>query len=219
MYQRGDTWYEFLLKQFNPTNFDYGTWMEERRQVFLDESVRNPYFKYSLGTTIALLVLAMLYTKQWIDHRRAMWITAEMMADLYNHDAYSRGVAREAIQKYNDHIERCNRAIEAADHGMSIPGADSDASNLKGVLDSVTDERDSYKRERDLAKRDLLEKEKLIADMSVRLDAMAKKTDPNRAAVGSVDMSAADPKVVQLINNLQEQLYAERRENRRLKGA
>ena len=105
--------------------------MEERRQVFLDESVRNPYFKYSLGTTIALLVLAMLYTKQWIDHCRAMWITAEMMTDLYNHDAYSRGVAREAIQKYNDHIERCNRAIEAADHGMSIPGADSDANNLK----------------------------------------------------------------------------------------
>jgi len=219
MYQRGDTWYEFLLKQFNPNNFDYGAWMEERRQVFLDESVRNPYFKYSLGTTIALLVFAMLYTKQWIDHRRAMWVTAEMMTDLYNHDAYSRGVAREAIQKYNDHIERCNRAIEAADHGMSIPGPDSDANNLKSVLDSVADERDSYKRERDLAKRDLLEKEKLIAEMSLRLDAIAKKADPNHVLAGPVDMSAADPKVVQLINNLQEQLYAERRENRRLKGA
>jgi hypothetical protein len=219
MYQRGDTWYEFLLKQFNPNNFDYGAWMEERRQVFLDESVRNPYFKYSLGTTIALLVMAMLYTKQWIDHRRAMGITAEMMTDLYNHDAYSRGVAREAIQKYNDHIERCNRAIEATDHGMSIPAADSDTNDLKIQLQSVADERDSYKRERDLAKRDLLEKEKLIADMSVRLDAMAKKTDPNRAVAVSIDMSAADPKVVQFINNLQEQLYAERRENRRLKGA
>ena len=102
---------------------------------------------------------------------------------------------------------------------MSIPGADSDANNLKSVLESVTGERDSYKRERDLAKRELLEKEKLIADMSVRLDAVAKKTDPSRAAAVSVDLSAADPKVVQLINNLQEQLYAERRENRRLKGA
>jgi hypothetical protein len=70
-----------------------------------------------------------------------------------------------------------------------------------------------------LAKRDLLEKEKLIADISLRLDAMAKKTDPNHVVAGPVDMSAADPKVVQVINNLQEQLYAERRENRRLKGA
>jgi hypothetical protein len=218
-YQRGYTWYEFLLKQFNPSNFDYGAWMEERRQVFLDESVRNPYFNYSLGTTIVLLVLAMLYTKQWIDHRRAMWITAEMMTDLYNHDTYSRGVAREAIQTYNDHIERCNRAIEAAEHGMSIPGADSDMNDLESQLQSVADQRDSYKRERDLAKRDLQEKEKLIAEMSFRVDAVAKKTDPSQVAASSVDMSAADPTVVQLINNLQEQLYAERRENRRLKGA
>ena len=219
MYQRGNTWYEFLLKQFNPSNFDYGAWMEERRQVFLDESVRNPYFTYSLGTTIALLVLAMLYTKQWIDHRRAMWITAEMMTDLYNHDAYSRAVAREAIQTYNDHIERCNRAIEAAEHGMSIPGTDADANDLQSQLQSVADQRDSYKRERDLAKRDLQEKEKMIAEMSLRVDAVLKKTDPNQVAASSVDMSAADPKLVQVINNLQEQLYAERRENRRLKGA
>ncbi len=82
---------------------------------------------------------------------------------------------------------------------MSIPGADSDTNNLKSVLDSVPDERDSYKRERDLAKRDLLGKEKLIADMAVRLDAMAKKTDPNRTAAVAIDMSAADPKVGHLI--------------------
>src|ERR1039458_492514 len=80
IYQRRDTWYEFLLKQFNPSNVDYGAWIEERRQVFLDASVRNPYFKYSLGTTIALMIMAVICAKQWIDHRRAMWITAQMMA-------------------------------------------------------------------------------------------------------------------------------------------
>lgn len=219
IYQRGDTWYEFLLKQFNPSNFDYGEWVEERRQVFLDESARNPYFQYSASVTLGLLLMTLICAKQWIDHRRTLWITAEMMADLYNHDRHSRDVAEKAIQKYNDHIERCNRAIEAADHGISIPGADSDTNYLKTQLQSVADERDSYKRERDLAKRDLLEKEKLIAEMSFRVDAVAKKTDPNQVVASSVDMSAADPKLVQLINNLQEQLYTERRENRRLKGA
>src|SRR5664280_1359677 len=131
----------------------------------------------------------------------------------------ARGVAREASQKYNDHIERCNRAIEAAEHGISIPGADSDANDLKSQLASVVEQRDSYKRDRDLVTRDLQEKEKLIAEMSLRVDAVGKKTDSNQVAASSVDMSAADPTVVQLINNLQEQLYAERRENRRLKGA
>ena len=219
MYQRGDTWYEFLLKQFNPSNFDYGAWMEERRQVFLDESVRNPYFKYGAGVTLGLLLMTVICAKQWIDHRRTLWITAEMMADLYNHDRYSRNVAEKAIRKYNDHIERCNRAIELAEHGMSITGTDADANNLKSELASVVEQRDSYKRERDLLKHDLQEKEQLIAAMSLRVDAISKKTDPSQVAVSSVDSSAANPKLVQVINNLQEQLYAERQENRRLKGA
>src|SRR5271157_5128499 len=65
-YQRGHTWYEFLLKQFNPNNFDYGAWMEERRQVFLDASVRNPYFKYGSGVKLALMLMAVVCAKQWI---------------------------------------------------------------------------------------------------------------------------------------------------------
>jgi hypothetical protein len=219
LYRRRDTWYEFLLEQFNPDDLDYGAWMEQRRQVFLDASVRNQYFKYSAGVTLALLILAMLYAKQQIDHRRSMWITAEMMTDLYNHDLYSRQVARDAIQKYNDHIERCNRTIEAVEHGMSVPGTDSDADRLRSELQSVTGERDSYKRERDLAKQDLAEKGRLLADMSLRLDALAKKSDGNRNPPNAIDMHTADQKLVQHINSLQEQLYAERRENRRLKGA
>ena len=217
-YLQHDTWYELLLKQFNPDDFDYGAWMEERRQAFLDASVRNPYFKYSAGITLALLIMAMLYTKQWMDHRRSMWITAEMMTDLYNHDEYSRRVAREAIQKYNAHIERCNRAIEAAEQGLPVAGADSEAARLRSELASVRDERDSLRRDRDLAKDDLAEKERLLADISLRLDALGKKTDANRNPSGPVDMHTADQKLVQHINNLQEQLYATQRENKRLKG-
>ena len=219
IYQRRGTWYELLLKQFNPDDLDYGAWMEQRRQALLDASVRNPYFRYSASLTILLLIMALLYLKQWIDHRRSMWITAEMMTDLYNHDAYSRRAAREAIQKYNYHIERCNRAIEATEHGSSTPGTESEADRLRGELQSVTAERDSFKRERDLAKEDLTAKERLLADMSLRLDALAKKADGNRGVPSPLDLGTADQKLVQHINNLQEQLYTERRENKRLKGA
>ena len=218
LYQSRDTWYEFLLKQFNPDDLDYGSWMKQRRQAFLDASARNPYFKYSAGTTLALLMMAMLYTKHWIDHRRSMWLTAEMMTDLYNHDAYSRTVAREAIRKYNDHIERCNRAIEAAEHGLPAAETDSELARLRSELESVSGERDSYRRDRDLAKQDLAEKERLLADISLRLDALAKKPDANRNLSGPVDMRTADQKLVQHINNLQEQLYAAQLENKRLRG-
>ena len=128
-YQRRGTWYEFLLKQFNPHDIDYGQWLEHERQVFLGARIRNPYFLYSVSTTLALLVMAAICAKLRIDHRRAMWITSEMMADLYNQDAYSRRIAQEAIAQYNTHIERCNRAIEAAEHGDTIVGKGSQRSN------------------------------------------------------------------------------------------
>ena len=131
VYQRRDSWYEFLLKQFNPSDVDYGQWIEQRRQAFREARLRNPYFGYSFGMTIALLLMSGVCTKLWIDHRRAMCVTAEMMTDIFNHDQYSREVARQAIQKYNDHIERCNRAVEAAAQGIATPTAGSDAEALR----------------------------------------------------------------------------------------
>ena len=32
------------------------------------------------------------------------------MADLYNHDLYARYIAEKAIEKWNQHIKRCNHA-------------------------------------------------------------------------------------------------------------
>ena len=219
LYKQSETWYEFLLKQFNPDDLDDGGWLEQRRRVFLDANGRNPYFQYSLCITILLLITILLYGKQWTDHRRVLWITSEMMTDLYNHDAYSRQIAREAIQKYNDHIERCNRAIESADYGLTMSNQETDADRLHTELQRVTEERDSFKRERDVAKDDLAQKERILADMSLRLDALAKKSGGPGNNNVAVDSRASDQKLVQHINTLQEQLYSERRENRRLKGA
>ena len=219
VYQHGDTWYEFPLKQFNPSNLDYGAWMEERRQVFLDASVRNPYFKYSAGVTIALLVLTVVCIRQWIDHRRAMWITAEMMADLYNHDLYSRDIAEKAIQKYNQHIERCNRAIEAAQHGTASPGVDAGHESCKVELNHVAGERDEYLRQLNDTKKQLTTREQTLTELSLRVDGMSVRTSVAGKADTSVELTTADPNVVRHINNLQEQIYVERETNKRLKGA
>jgi hypothetical protein len=217
MYQRRESWYEFLLRQFNPGDFDYGQWIEQRRQAFREARLRNPYFGYSFGMTIVVLLMAGVCTKLWIDHRRAMCITAEMMADIYNHDQYSREVARQAIQKYNDHIERCNRAVEAATQGIAIPTAGSDAEALRAELQRVASERDRYLQERDIVKAELETKGQILAELSVRLDGVSSKpgTTGDRQSPGS---RTSDPVVVQHINNLQEQLYAERQKNRQLKG-
>jgi hypothetical protein len=133
-YERQGTWYEFMLKQFNRRDVDYGSLIERERRIFIEARIENPYFLYSLSTSIGFLLVAALYTRLWIDHRRVMWITAEMMADLYNQDAYSRRVAQQAIEKYNTHIEHCNRAIEAAEHGEASSGPGPEVEKLRSEL-------------------------------------------------------------------------------------
>ena len=217
LYTRGGTWYEFLLKQFNPNGIDYGEWLERERKAFIEARLKNPYFLYSLSTTVALMVMAVVCAKLRIDHRRGMWITAEMMADLYNQDAYSRKVAQEAIDRYNTHIERCNRAIEAAEHGDAVTGKASEIEQLKGELACVASERDTATRERDVAREELRKKSEILADMSVRLEVLTARSGTTGTKQTQV-RPGADPKLVTHINNLQEQLYAERTNNRRLKG-
>lgn len=217
LYTRQGTWYEFLLKQFNPNDIDYGQWLEHERQVFLEARLRNPYFLYCTATTLALLVMGILCAKLRIDHRRAMWITAEMMADLYNQDAYSRKAAQEAIERYNTHIEHCNRAIEAAEHGDNASGKASEIEQLKRELACVASERDTATRERDVAREELRKKSDILADMSMRLEAATGKSGAT-GTKPTTGMTGADPRLVSHINNLQEQLYAERSNNRRLKG-
>ncbi len=217
LYQRRGTWYEFLLKQFNPNDIDYGQWLEHERQAFLEARFRNPYFLYSVSITLALLVMAVICAKLHVDHRRAMWITAEMMADLYNQDANSRKIAQEAIERYNNHIERCNRAIEAAEHGDTVAGKGSEIEQLKGELACVASERDTATRERDVAREELRKKSEILADMSLRLEALTGKSGTT-ATKQTPGIPGADPRLVTHINNLQEQLYAERTNSRRLKG-
>ena len=120
--QEPDTWYEFLLKQFNPGKVDYGAIIEERRRALLDATVNNPYFPFSVAMTIWNLVVMSAFAKLWFDGKRKDHLNADIVADLYNHDLHSRQVAKEAIEKYNQHIEQCNRAIEDSGSGQSPSG-------------------------------------------------------------------------------------------------
>ena len=216
-YQRQDTWYEFVLKQFNPNTVDYGNWIEQQRNNFIELRLKNQYFVYSICITIALILVAAICLKQRVDHQRVMSITAEMMADLYNQDAYSRHAAQEAIERYNKHIERCNRAIESDDLTSGVAGR-GDLEQLRTELMRVAEERDSALRDRDIAREDLRRKSEILADMSVRFDAATSKSTTQSSAKPAPNARAGDARFVSHINSLQEQLYAERANNRRLKG-
>ena len=164
--QQPDTWYDFLLKRFNPNNFNYGAWLEERRRAFLVATAKNPYFQYSLWLTVGSLLLMAAYAKLWIDRRRERFVTVEMMTDLYNHDAYSREAAREAIDRYNQHIEKCNRVIEAAESGHPLPGSGSAIEELNEKLIDVTAKLDAANQEKDKLQTELDAKRHITTNLT-----------------------------------------------------
>ncbi|MFZ1975340.1 MAG: hypothetical protein WAU89_21025 [Candidatus Acidiferrales bacterium] len=220
------TWYEFLIKRFNPRDVDYGARLEKRRETLLQATVREPPFWYSLSATTALLFALVVYGKLYLDHGRTMRITAEMMADVYTHDLYSRQAAHEAIQKYNGHIEQCNRAMEAAESADGRPGwGHSAVDRLKAELERVAAQLEATTQERNKLQEELRQKGLIVADLSTRLDHLAKKLNGSRgsetgpAASGPGDENGNGARLVSQINRLQEELYAERKRNKRLKGA
>lgn len=221
-----ETWYEFMLKQFNPRNLDYGAWLEKRRKAFLKATVQEPYFWYSGSVTAGMLLMMAVCTKLYLDHRRSMRITAEMMADMYSHDLLSRQAAAEAIQRYNQHIEQCNRAIEASEAGEARPGwGDTHVDSLKAELQRVVGQLEATTQDRNKFQEELRQKSLIVADLSTRLDALSKKINGQRDSGGGVGEpvstgpSGDGARFVGQINRLQEELYGERQKNKRLKGA
>ena len=217
-----DTWYEFLLKQFNQSNFDYGAWLERRREVFLQATVKEPHFWYSVSVTAGMLLILVAYTKLYLDHRRSMRVTAEMMADLYSHDLISRQAATEAIEKYNRHIEQCNRAIEASEAGDVRPGwGDTQVDSLRVELQRVAGQLEATTQDRNKLQEELHQKSLVVADLSLRLDALSKKLNaPRSSGVSTGETVSADAngdgaRLVGHINRLQEDLYAARQKNKR----
>ena len=224
-YANRETWYGFLLKQFNPDNTDYGARFEKHREAFLEATVREPHFWYSLSVTAGLLVILLAYTKLYLDHRHSMRITAEMMADIYTHDLYSRQAANEAIRKYNVHIEHCNREIEVEQSRDGRPGwGDTATENLKAELQRIATELEATTQERNKLQGELRQKAVIVVDLSTRLDRLATKMNASRnvchaSTETSLDGNGDGARLVGQINRLQEELYAERQKNKRLKGA
>jgi len=190
--------------------------------MFLDATARNPYFKYSLMVTVLLLIEMAACAKLWYDLRKTRWIDAEKLADVLSHDRHSREAAREAIRRYNEHIEKCNRAIEAQEAGLSLSGrpAGSEVEALRAELQEAAAKLATAIQERDRLKVQLDETKMSVADLSLKVESLARKGNGHAssaaAPVGGSAASHGD--LVQHINNLQQQLHAEREKNKRLKG-
>lgn len=210
-------------KLVNKTDVDYGALLERRRQAFLDASAANPFFWYSALTTILLMVLMFAYGVRVMDEKRNLWRAAEILNDVWNDAQYARVTAETAIERHNCHMEACNRVIEAQLSGRPSPAA-LETTDARNELSRVRGELDSVDSDRKLLKAKLDEKEKLVDDLSVRLSALERGeqnsgTIPARTQNGGPGHGESEGRLIARINQLTQQLDAEKLKNRTLKGA
>ena len=149
---------EAMVHALNPRDVNLGAAWEERRRAWLDNAGANRYFWYSFGATI--LVILSWFALAWMhnDRVRERWQLAEHAADALRYGEYCKRKAKEAIDRYNLHIETCNRVIEAGESGMATP----ETANLE-----------DYKRELQRLKSDNDAKELQVTRLSEQLEQKA----------------------------------------------
>ena len=200
-----ETWYEVALRQINPKNTDFGSLWEQHKRAIVSQ-IGNRHFQYGFATTAAVVVLLTLLCVQRVSHKRALDIAAESLADVLRHDEHSRQVAREAIRRYNEHIENCNRVIETGQDGLSKSTSETEA-ELQRVRTELADTREENKALRN----ELAKKQKIIAGMTPR-------ESPEQAPPVQTEMEFAPAQFIARINALEKQLRAEQRKNQHAKG-
>lgn len=109
-----------MVHALNPHDVDLGAMWEARRRAWLENAGANRYFWYSFGAT-ALLVLSW-FALAWVhnDRVRERWQLAEHAADALRYGEYCKRKAREAISRYNEHVEKCNR-VRYASRCVPVP--------------------------------------------------------------------------------------------------
>lgn len=211
------TWYSALLRQFNPDNLDWGHWLEQRREVLLEQTAANPYFKYSMVTTTLLMLLAIALAKSQIDKSRIKWLAAERHGDLLRHDRNSRQVAHEAICKYNSHMEKCNRVVEAELAGHRGEKLGSAAEETQGKSEEALTQAANLRRQRDVLAGELEQHTAMVGQLAARLNSL--QVNVGKApGDGSTQTAPTQADLIKQTNELREQLYRERERNKRLKG-
>jgi len=188
------TWYERILERINPEDVDYGAMWEQRKQEFINQ-LGNPYFQYSLAATVAVVLLSTVAIVQKLSYRRALNIAAHSLTDVLRHDAYSRQVAEEAIRRYNDHIEACNRIIELGQDGLgnSMAAREAALQVLKRQLADVRQENGSLREE-------------------------LKKSRQSAKDPAATEGESAPAQYAARIKSLEKQLREEQRKNQQAKG-
>ena len=82
------TWYDALFHSFNPKNIDWGMSWEQRRSIFLENSIGNKYFMYTAALSLLLVYSFVVIIWQRWSHGERLKQLAQRTADAMNYAKY-----------------------------------------------------------------------------------------------------------------------------------
>ena len=220
LYEHNLNFYEFVLHQLNPNDKDWGAWYEERRASLIDAALHDPSFWYCLGLTLAFFAILAALLKSQSDQGRQDDIMGERLEEVRKFAANSHRVALDAIDKYNTHIELCNRAIEAEEAGLTtaVAGGSQNAQPQANPT-KTREEAELQKRDKTRLESEANNTATTTPDRSNGAASPSNKGgDRGQGKELPNPPTASNADLVHQINILQQQLIAEQDKNKRLKG-
>jgi transposase len=183
---------DFVLKQINPENTDYGCKIEEARKLTVDETVKNIDF-WAVLVALNLLILSFFMLRaQQRERNRLEVVAARFLAQYHNAwvDACTR--AEQVIRRYNELANATGRAAETALLHQSPDAEPAQTAMLNG--------------DTNLAVRQKSAAAGVAKNMVTRNEADASDSLPSKSSSRRHDQSEAD--FIAQIKTLQHQLTA-----------
>jgi hypothetical protein len=209
-----------VLHQLNPNDKDWGAWYEERRAAIIDAALHDPCFWYCLGLTLACLCSVAAVLKSQSDQDRQDDFMEERLDEVRRFAALSHQVALEAIDKYNTHIELCNRAIEAGE-GAPATAAVGGSQNTQAQAKPTKTREETELEKRDKTRRESEDSQPATTAPDRPNGAASPSNKGGSNGQGNDSPNPLTPSyndLVRQINILQQELIAEQDKNKRLKG-
>ena len=154
----------------------------------------------------------LVYAKHRSDFHKFTWMSAGWLADFYNEMQHARDHSDAAIEQYNRHIAHCNRAIEAElDGTWKSQQINEEITEWKQKVEELARLLDESTAERKKLAITLSERERTIADLSVRIEDLDQriKGKPFTISGQPLTVNESNKVMVNRINMLERQLREE----------